>query len=240
MIKLENITHKINNQTILNDISLKIEKGDTFGILGASGAGKTTLLKLLSLRSFPTSGNLYLFNNLIDKSNLSLNKKYLNDFGYVFQEFSLLNNLTVIDNISLPLKLRKIDKRSRHQKALELLELTQMKDLKDKYPNTLSGGEAQRVSILRALINNPKILLCDEPTSQLDDETTLEVLNLIKMASNKYNLTTIIISHDIRVIKYLCNKALILEKGKVSKYGKVNPDLNSFNENDLNWSSNNV
>lgn len=236
MIKLENITHKYDEKIILDNISFEINEGDTFGILGASGAGKTTLLKLMSLRMLPSSGNLHILGEKINNLNNDITKSFLNDIGYIFQDFSLLYNLNVLGNVALPLKLKGIDKVTRKELALKLLEITGIKHLYNKYPSNLSGGEAQRVSIARALITNPKILLCDEPTSQLDDKTTIDILNLLKELSLKFNLTTIIISHDVRVIKYLCNKALILEDGKIKRLDKITIKKNIFiNEEKTLW-----
>ncbi|MFA7417510.1 MAG: ATP-binding cassette domain-containing protein [Acholeplasma sp.] len=225
MIKLEHITKSFNDKNnsvhALSDISLTIESGKIFGIVGKSGVGKSTLLKILSLSMRPDSGQYFLFNKDVTLLNSKEKKALLQETSFIYQNFSLLYNLNVLDNVALPLKLRGVDKVTRHQKARQMLEFVGLIHKSLNYPMTLSGGEAQRISIARALITNPKLFFLDEPTSALDEETSYEILKLIKRLHETFKPTIIFVSHQIQSIKYLCDRVMLLEDNKVKRIGPI-------------------
>ncbi len=198
--------------TALSDITLSIHEGEAFGVIGESGAGKSTLLRLINALEKPTSGSVSVKN--IDVSNLS--KKELRQaqkqIGMIFQQFNLLNNKTVAENVSLPLELHD------YPDALstdEVLRFVGLEDKKNSYPSQLSGGQKQRVGIARALITRPDILLCDEPTSALDQNTTEEIVDVLKKAHQAFKMTIVVVTHELPVIKELCSRAAVMEKGKI-------------------------
>lgn len=200
-----------------------MKEGSFFGIVGNTGSGKSTILKLINGFMEPDSGNI----TIMGKELNSISKKDLvKETSMIFQNYNLLGNLTVIENILLPAKIRKTDKTASYNKALELLEFVGLKGFEQIYIKNLSGGEKQRVAIARSLITNPKILLCDEPTSALDQNMSFEVLKLLKEINIKYNTTIILVSHDIETIKMVCNEVLILEDASVSNIVKLsNKDI---------------
>ena len=212
-----------NKNVILKDINFNVKEGSFFGIVGNTGSGKSTILKLINGFMEPDSGNI----TIMGKELNSISKKDLvKETSMIFQSYNLLGNLTVIENILLPAKIRKTDKNDSYNKALELLEFVGLKGFEQTYIKNLSGGEKQRVAIARSLITNPKILLCDEPTSALDQNMSFEVLKLLKEINIKYNTTIILVSHDIETIKMVCNEVLILEDASVSNIVKLsNKDI---------------
>lgn len=185
----------------VKDVSLHIKKGDIFGIIGFSGAGKSTLLRLVNLLERPTKGNIivdnYDLNSISSKDLRQLRRK----IGMIFQTFNLFNSRTVYGNIAYPLKLEKKSKEEIHQRVTELLQFVGLEDKADKFPEQLSGGQKQRVGIARALATSPDILLCDEATSALDPETTNEILNLLKKVNEEFNITILLITHEMNVIR---------------------------------------
>ena len=206
----------------LEDITLTIKNDEVFGIVGKSGAGKSTLLRLLSLHIQPDAGSIRMFDRIVDKHSTSAQRRQLVlQTSFVFQGFSLLYNYSVIDNIALPLKLRGVDEKSRRAKALDLLTFVGLANKAENYPITLSGGEAQRVSIARALISDPKIIFFDEPTSALDAQTMKEILDLLKKVHQSYSVTMVLVSHQMDVIRYMCDRAVWLEEGKIKKIAEV-------------------
>lgn len=225
MVLIENLTktYKQGNIPIqaLKGIDLHIQKGEIFGIIGLSGAGKSSLVRCINLLETPTSGNI-----TIDGQNIiKLNKKELRQarkkIGMVFQHFNLLMNSTVYENVAFPMKIDNKPKDYIDKKVTELLDLVGLLDKKDMYPSMLSGGQKQRVGIARAIANNPSLIICDEATSALDPETTNSILNLLKDINKKLNMTIIIITHEMDVIKHICNKVAILEQGKIAESGLV-------------------
>ncbi|MEG0152046.1 MAG: ATP-binding cassette domain-containing protein, partial [Cellulosilyticaceae bacterium] len=211
----------------LKDINLHVEKGDIYGIIGLSGAGKSSLVRCINLLEEPTSGEI-LINSLLGNSTIDITKiskcelrEARKKIGMIFQHFNLLMNSTVYENVAFPLKLSKKSKSEIDKKVCELLEVVGLTDKKDMYPSMLSGGQKQRVGIARALANNPEIILCDEATSALDPTTTESILSLIKDINEKYNITVVVITHEMDVIKKLCNKVSVLEKGLVVEKGNV-------------------
>jgi len=213
----------VKKQTIhaVDGVSLTVDKGDIYGIVGYSGAGKSTLVRLLNGLELATSGSV-----IVDGQNIgTLKNKELRDFrknvGMIFQHFNLLWSRTVLENIELPMELAGISKQKRQQKAQELLALVNLEGRGDAYPAQLSGGQKQRVGIARALANDPKILLCDEATSALDPQTTDEVLELLLAINQKLNLTIVLITHEMNVIRKICNKVAVMEAGKIVEEGQV-------------------
>ncbi|BCA84922.1 methionine ABC transporter ATP-binding protein [Enterococcus saigonensis] len=225
LIQLTDVKKSFNvkKQTIhaVDGVSLTVDKGDIYGIVGYSGAGKSTLVRLLNGLELATSGSVVVDGEDIGK----LKNKELRDFrknvGMIFQHFNLLWSRTVLENIELPMELAGISKELRQQKAQELLALVNLEGRGDAYPAQLSGGQKQRVGIARALANNPKILLCDEATSALDPQTTDEVLDLLLDINQKLNLTIVLITHEMNVIRKICNKVAVMELGKIVEEGQV-------------------
>ena len=222
MIELKNVTVDFDGLKAVNDVSLTIEEQDTYGIVGFSGAGKSTLVRTINLLQRPTAGEV-----LIDGENiLDLSKKDLRErrkkIGMIFQHFNLLNNLTVLDNVIFPIKKDKsLTKEEKRAKALDLLETVGIRDKADSYPSELSGGQQQRCAIARALASDPEILLCDEATSALDPKTTKQILKLLKDLNKKLKLTIVIITHQMEVVKDLCNKCAVMQDGKVVEHGST-------------------
>lgn len=205
----------------LTDINLTIEDGSMFGIIGQSGAGKSTLVRCLNLLERPTSGSIIINGRDIT----SLSEKELREFrssvSMVFQNFSLLQQRTVLRNVMFPLELRHADKKEAEKRARELLELVGLADKCDKYPSQLSGGQQQRVAIARALVNNPSIMLCDEATSALDSMTTHSILKLLKDINEKMGVTIVLITHSLAVAELICDNVVVIDEGKIVEEGKT-------------------
>ena len=205
----------------LTDINLTIEDGSVFGIIGQSGAGKSTLVRCLNLLERPTSGSIIINGRDIT----SLSEKELREFrssvSMVFQNFSLLQQRTVLRNVMFPLELRHADKKEAEKRARELLELVGLADKCDKYPSQLSGGQQQRVAIARALVNNPSIMLCDEATSALDSMTTHSILKLLKDINEKMGVTIVLITHSLAVAELICDNVVVIDEGRIVEEGKT-------------------
>ena len=216
----------------LDNITLDIDDGEIHGIIGRSGAGKSTLVRCLTLLDRPTTGSVVVGSqNLTAVSDTEL-RNARRRIGMVFQHANLLSSRTVADNISLPLETGKKKKADRRAKAKELLDLVGLSGLEDTYPAQLSGGQRQRVGIARALAADPDVLLCDEPTSALDPATTDDILKLIRAVSDRLNLTVVVITHEMSVVKTLCDSVSLLDNGKILDFGplsqvaaNVNSDL---------------
>jgi len=225
MIKIENVTkyYKTNNKvfTALDNVSFEVSKGEIFGIVGRSGAGKSTLLRCVNLLETPDSGNIIIDNqNLLDLSAKEL-RQVRTKIGVIFQHFNLLNNLTCYENIILPLKLQDVNKSTIKNKAHEIINITGLEPYLSKYPSQLSGGQKQRVAIARALINQPKVLLSDEATSALDPESTDIILDLLKKINQELGVTILLITHEMDVIKKICNRAAVIDKGALIEQNNV-------------------
>ena len=222
MIELKNITVDFDGFKAVDDVSLTIKEQDTFGIVGFSGAGKSTLVRTINLLQRPSQGQVLINGeNLLDLSNKDLRARR-KKIGMIFQHFNLLNNLTVIDNVIFPIKKDKsLSKEEKRKKALDLLETVGIKDKANAYPSELSGGQQQRCAIARALASDPEILLCDEATSALDPKTTKQILKLLKELNDKLRLTVVIITHQMDVVKDLCNKCAVMQDGKVIESGST-------------------
>ena len=225
MIKLENIdvTFKQGAKVVnaVKNVSLDVESGDIYGIIGYSGAGKSTLVRTINLLQRPTKGNVVV--NGVDL--LQLKPKGLREarkkIGMIFQHFNLMNTLSVFDNVAFPLKKSGKTKSEIEQKVLSLLELVGLEDKVNSYPRQLSGGQKQRVAIARALANDPDVLLCDEATSALDPKTTYSILELLQKVNVQLGITIVIITHEMQVVKEICNKVAVMEEGEVIEQGSV-------------------
>ena len=205
----------------VKNVDLEIKKGDIFGIIGLSGAGKSSLIRLINRLEEPTSGKV-----IIDGVDItSLSKTELLEkrkkIGMIFQHFNLLSSRTVGENVAFALEIAKWDKNKIQERVKDLLELVELSDKINYYPNQLSGGQKQRVAIARALANNPDILLSDEATSALDPKTTKSILELIKSIQKKLGLTVVMITHQMEVIKEICNKVAVMSGGQIVEKGGV-------------------
>lgn len=222
MIILENINKIYSNGLhAVKNVNLKIDKGDIFGIIGFSGAGKSSLIRLINRLEEPTSGKIIINNEDI----LSLSKDELlkrrKKIGMIFQHFNLLSSKTVEENIAFALEIANWSKRDISKRVAELLEIVGLEDKAKYYPSQLSGGQKQRVSIARALANNPNILLSDEATSALDPKTTKSILTLIREIKEKFGLTVVMITHQMEVVKEICNKVAIMSDGEIVEEGGI-------------------
>ena len=205
----------------LKGIDLTIDTGEIYGIIGLSGAGKSTLIRCINLLERPTAGQV-----LIDGQDmLALSEKELRearkDIGMIFQHFNLLSSATVYDNVAFPLRLAGRKEADIRAKVESLLELVGLANKAQQYPSQLSGGQKQRVGIARALASEPQILLCDEATSALDPQTTKAILELIRDINQKMHLTVVIITHEMGVIKEICNKVAVIANGVIAEQGSV-------------------
>ncbi len=216
-------TFKDGNETVhaVKNVDLAIEEGDIFGIVGYSGAGKSTLVRLLNGLEQPTSGEVFVHHDDITKFSQKELRTVRRKVGMIFQHFNLLWSRTVEENISLPLEIAGVGKKERQEQTKKLIELVGLKGRETHYPAQLSGGQKQRVGIARALANKPEILLCDEATSALDPQTTDEVLDLLLDINKQLGLTIVLITHEMHVIRKICNKVAVMELGQVVEQGET-------------------
>ena len=205
----------------LRDINLTVEKGDIFGIIGMSGAGKSTLIRCINYLEKPTSGQVIVEGKELGQLNEKELRVKRQDIAMIFQHFNLLQQKNVIDNIIFPLTLQGVKKKEAREKAFELLAKVGLEDKAKSYPSQLSGGQQQRVAIARALAGDPKILLCDEATSALDPQTTASILSLLKEINEEYGITIVLITHQMSVVKAICNKVAVLEEGQLVESGRL-------------------
>lgn len=228
MIILNNITKQYkNNVNALTNISLNIDEADIFGIVGKSGAGKSTLLKLIGLLDTPTTGSIKILGQNVNYVNSNEANSIKKNIGTVFQGFNLLMQRNVEKNIAFPLELIKKDKLYIRTRCKELATLVGLEDKLSSYPAQLSGGQKQRVAIARALATNPKILLCDEPTSALDGFTTNEILKLLVDINKKLGITIVIITHELSVVRAICNRTMVLSEGSIAEIGLTKEVFNN-------------
>lgn len=226
MILLENLSksYRVDNRDIpaLKRIDLSIAAGEIFGVIGHSGAGKSTLIRLINLLERPSGGRVLLDGvNLTELSSDDL-RKSRQKIGMIFQHFNLLMSKTVAQNVAFPLQVAgEMSKEQIAQRVAELLDLVGLKDHANKYPAQLSGGQKQRVGIARALANNPKLLLCDEATSALDPQTTASVLQLLLEINQKLKLTIVLITHEMNVIRSICDRVAVIDGGEIVELGPV-------------------
>ena len=205
----------------LKDINLTIGAGDIYGIIGMSGAGKSTLVRCLNFLERPTDGQVLIEGKDLGTLNEKELRKQRSDIAMIFQHFNLLMQKNVIDNICFPLQIQGVKKKEARAKARELLKTVGLEEKEKAYPAQLSGGQKQRVAIARALASNPKILLCDEATSALDPQTTASILELLKSINEQFQITIVIITHQMSVIREICNRVAIIEHGELVENGLV-------------------
>jgi len=229
LIQIEGLTKIYNagggDVLALENVSLQVNKGEIFGIIGLSGAGKSTLIRCINMLEKPTAGTIR-----VDGQNISsLDKRELRaarqKIGMIFQQFNLLSSRTVFDNIMFPLEIAGIPPKDARKRVQDLLDLVGLNEKALVYPEQLSGGQKQRVGIARALANDPKILLSDEATSALDPQTTRSILKLLKDINKQLNLTILLITHDMNVIKETCDRVAVIDNSKIVEIGDV---LNIF------------
>ena len=225
MIKLKNVSKIFDvsgkKLTALDNVSLDIPKGHICGVIGASGAGKSTLIRCVNLLEKPTVGSVIIDGkDLTQLSDAELVLERRN-IGMIFQHFNLLSSRTVFGNVALPLELEGTPKEKIDAKVNELLSLVGLSDKKNVYPSNLSGGQKQRVAIARALASNPKVLLCDEATSALDPATTHAILKLLKEINRTLGITILLITHEMEVVKRICDQVAVIDKGRLIEQGTV-------------------
>lgn len=223
MITLKNIHKRFGSFKAIQSTSFHIRGGEIFGIVGTSGAGKSTLLRLINLLEKPDEGEIIFDgHNLNELSNKQL-RLMRQSLSMIFQSHHLVRNKTVFHNVSIPLEIANVAKTERKERILESLRFVGLEHLSDYYPAQLSGGQKQRVAIARAIVNKPKVLLCDEPTSALDPHTTIEVLKVLKKINEELNMTIVIVSHEMAVIKSLCERVAVIEDGKIYDILDIEP-----------------
>lgn len=225
MIELRNITKTFHQKTreimALSGVSLTVPEGKIFGVIGASGAGKSTLIRCVNLLEKPGSGEV-----IVDGQNLmGLSSKQLakarRHIGMIFQHFNLLSSRTVFENVAFSLELDKLPKDQINKRVTDLLSLVGLDEKHHDYPTNLSGGQKQRVAIARTLASNPKVLLCDEATSALDPATTKSILALLKDINKRLNITILLITHEMDVVKDICDEVAVISEGKLIEQGAV-------------------
>lgn len=223
MIKVEHtnktFSGKYGEVHALQDVSIHVEKGDIYGIIGFSGAGKSTLVRCINLLERPTEGRVIVDGEDLTAMDLKKLREVRKKIGMIFQHFNLMRSRTVFQNIAFPLKKSGLSKAEKEKKIESLLELVGLSDKKDAYPSQLSGGQKQRVAIARALANDPKVLLCDEATSALDPQTTQSILKLLKQVNETLGITIVLITHEMAVVKDICDRVAIMEQGRVVEEG---------------------
>ncbi len=225
MIEIKNVSKIFKSKEAhvdaLKNVTLTIDKGDIFGIIGYSGAGKSTLLRCINGLEVPTSGKVLLLGQDITQLKEKELRHIRKKIGMIFQHFNLMHSKTVFENIAYPLKSQKLSKSTIADRVKALLRLVDLEDKVNSYPSQLSGGQKQRVAIARALATNPEILLCDEATSALDPQTTQSILALLKKINKELGITIVLITHQMEVIKEICNKIAVMEHGCVLEVGQL-------------------
>lgn len=225
MIKLVNVEKtyysKAGNIAALKKTNLEIKEGTIFGIIGLSGAGKSTLIRCINMLEVPTSGQVFVDGQELTAMSEAQLRKARQNIGMIFQHFNLLASRTVFDNVAFPLEIQGIPRDKIKARVEELLELVQLSDRGDYYPSQLSGGQKQRVGIARALASNPKALLSDEATSALDPQTTKSILQLLRDINSRLNLTIVMITHQMEVVKEICDQVAVIENGTIIEEGSM-------------------
>lgn len=221
MIKLTSVKKNFGHVEVLKDISIEINEGEIYGLIGHSGAGKSTLLRCINGLESYDDGSVNVMGKEIKNLNKNELRAFRKDLGMIFQNFNLLNRKTVYKNIALPLEVWNYDKDNIKDRVLELLKLVDLEDKVNSKPGQLSGGQKQRVAIARALALNPKILLCDEATSALDPKTTKDILALLNKINKELGITIVVVTHQMEVVKEICEKVALLEDGILVAKGAV-------------------
>ncbi|MGV3027659.1 methionine ABC transporter ATP-binding protein [Streptococcus hyovaginalis] len=210
----------------VRDVSVTINKGDIYGIVGYSGAGKSTLVRVINLLQVPTKGKVTINGDVtFDNGQVQLSSAQLRQkrqkIGMIFQHFNLMAQKTAYENVAFALRHSKLSKEDKAKKVSELLELVGLSDRADNYPAQLSGGQKQRVAIARALANDPEILISDESTSALDPKTTKQILALLQDLNQKLGLTVVMITHEMQIVKDICNRVAVMQNGVLIEEGSV-------------------
>lgn len=225
MITFEHVSKEFNNDgknfLAVDDVSLEIKKGEIFGIIGFSGAGKSTLVRCINLLERPTAGKVFIGDTELTALPAGKLRQERKKIGMIFQQFNLFASRTVWENVDFPLKGSGLSREERKQKVEKLLELVELTEKADAYPSNLSGGQKQRVAIARALASDPRILLSDESTSALDPKTTKSILDLLKKVNQELGITIVVITHEMQVIKEICDRVAVMRDGKVVETGEV-------------------
>ena len=225
MIRLENVskTFTDSNKEVhaVNNVSLTINDGDIFGIIGFSGAGKSTLVRCINLLEKPTDGKVFVDDAEIMALSGKELRKARKKIGMIFQHFNLMPSRTIFGNVAYPLRGSGLSKEEIKEKVHHLLELVGISEKENAFPSQLSGGQKQRVAIARALANDPNILLCDEATSALDPQTTKSILKLLQQLNQTLGITVVVITHEMAVVKEICNRVAVMDQGDVVEEGEV-------------------
>ena len=225
MIELQHVSKTFENAggrvDALRDVSLTIADGDIYGIIGMSGAGKSTLVRCINMLERPTEGRVIVNGQQLDAMTPAQLRAARREITMIFQRFNLLMQRTCLRNVCFPMELAGVKKSEAEQRARELLELVGLPDKADAYPAQLSGGQQQRIAIARALATHPKVLLCDEATRALDPNTTRQILELIRDINKQLNITVVVITHQMSVVKEICSHVAILDEGQVAEAGLV-------------------
>ena len=225
MIELVNVEKtyysKAGDIHALHKTNISIKAGEIFGIIGLSGAGKSTLVRCINMLERPTAGQVFVDGAELTSMTDAQLRKARQSIGMIFQHFNLLTSRTVYQNIAFPLEIQGMSKAEIDKRVRPLLELVQLEERADYYPSQLSGGQKQRVGIARALASNPKVLLCDEATSALDPQTTKSILELLKDINKKLNLTIVLITHQMEVVKTICDRVAVIENGDIIEEGPM-------------------
>ena len=225
LIQLENIRKTFESKAgkvrALEGINLSIDEGEIFGIIGLSGAGKSTLVRCLNLLERPTEGKVWIGGKdllALSENDLRMERRHI---GMIFQDFHLLMQRKILDNVCFPMEIAGVPKAEARTKAMEYLKTVGLEEKANAYPVQLSGGQKQRVAIARALACDPRIILCDEATSALDPRTTGTILELLKKINKEYGITMVVITHEMRVVREICHRVAVLDRGRVQEVGAV-------------------
>ena len=231
LIRIQNVKKEYKTGvTAIYDLNLSINKGEFVFVIGSTGCGKSTLIKMLYREEKPTSGTILLGGLNVGKLKNNKVFKLRRKLGVVFQDFKLLNRSTVYENVAFALEIFGLPKDEIHTKVLKVLELVGLKKKKKNYPNELSGGEQQRVAIARSIVNGPKLLICDEPTGNLDEVTSMEIMEVLDQI-NKMGTTVIMVTHDIEIVKKMNKRVILLDSGRVLKDYEEGTYNNESNKN---------
>ncbi len=220
-VEIKNVVKNFGNVKVIKDVSLSINEGEIYGIIGHSGAGKSTLLRCINGLESYNGGSVNVMGKEVSTLKDSELRVFRRELGMIFQNFNLLQRKNVFDNVALPLEVWGYDKNAIKEKVLKLLKLVGLEDKKSRKPSELSGGQKQRVAIARALALDPKILLCDEATSALDPKTTKDILQLLLRINKELGLTIIIVTHQMEVIKEVCERVALLDGGEICAEGRA-------------------
>jgi len=239
MIEVNGLEKRYGDTVVLKDITFSVDKGEVFGVVGHSGAGKSTLLRCFNALEDYQAGSVKVMGQEVKTLDREGQKHLRREMGMIFQTFNLMGSKNVFDNVAFPLEIWGVPKKKRRERVMELLSLVGLADKHAERVQSLSGGQKQRVGIARALALAPKILLCDEATSALDPKTTIAILDLLESIRKELDLTIIVVTHQMEVVKRVCNRMLLLDKGLTLGIGKTDtlflaptPDLKKLTEDE--------